>query len=380
MCGFAGPEVGTESQVLERMNQTIHHRGPDDSGMFFSRSLEPESGGPAAALAMRRLAVIDLHAGHQPISNEDDSCWIVYNGEVYNYQEMRLELEAAGHKFKTDTDTEVLLHAYEEYGVDCLGRFRGMFALAIWDEPRRRLLLARDHVGIKPLFYTTVDSTLVFGSEIKALLAYPGVPRKLNQEATSHFLTYLYAPAPATMFEGIHQLKPGHRLILQDGRQTVEEYWKGPSAWVEQAPAANLKDVSPEALWEVLSESVDSHLVSDVPVGAFLSGGIDSSAIVALMAKHMNRKVKTFSIGFEGSGLYDESKFAQLMGDSVGSEHNVLHIDAASVERLPQILRHIDEPMADASVIPNYFLAEMARKQVTVVLSGIGGDELFGGY
>jgi asparagine synthase (glutamine-hydrolysing) len=386
ICGFVGPErSGREREVLSQMNEAIHHRGPDDSGSFLTRESFPEvERGPACALAMRRLAVIDLHTGHQPICNEDDSCWIVYNGEVYNYRELRVELEEAGHRFRTDTDTEVVLHAYEQYGLGCLTRLRGMFALAIWDQPKGRLVLARDPVGIKPLFYTHVGRQLIFASEIKGLLAYPGVTRELNAAALPHFLTYLYVPAPETMFADILQLQPGHSLVYENETETVEEFWAGPSAWVsrEQGFSSRGQDgPSSSELWNGLSESVSSHLVSDVPVGAFLSGGIDSSAIVAMMAAQMSQqRLRTFSIGFHGAGIYDETSHAELMAKSVGADHQTLKLDSASLERLPEILRHLDEPMADASVISNYFLAEMARKEVTVVLTGIGGDELFGGY
>jgi asparagine synthase (glutamine-hydrolysing) len=381
ICGYAaeGP-MAHERSILERMNSAIQHRGPDDAGFYFS---ENSDRGGSCAMAMRRLSIIDLSTGHQPISGENQNSWIVYNGEVYNYLELRGELEALGHEFRTNTDTEVLLHAYDQYGPACVKRFRGMFALAIWEQSSRKLFLARDPVGIKPLFYTLVENEIVFASEIKALLAFPGVRRQLNEDALPHFLTYLYVPHPETMFAGIYQLAPGHSLTYQNGKIQIEEFWAGPTTLIssgQHLANSGQPAPSPEEVWEGLSESVAAHLASDVPVGAFLSGGMDSSAIVAIMASHVGLPVKTFSIGFRGSGLYDESPFAEKMAHAVGADHEVLQLDEGCVERLPEILRCLDEPMADASIIPNYYLAEMARKSVKVVLSGIGGDELFGGY
>ena len=390
ICGFVGPDATAEDAVLlARMNAVLQYRGPDDDGAYLSGQGEislpggeadptQRGPGPHAALAMRRLSIIDLEAGHQPITNEDGTCWIVYNGEVYNFAQLRAELEARGHRFKTRTDTEALLHAYEEYGPDCVHRFRGMFGLAIWDEGRQRLLLARDPTGIKPLYYVQVGERLVFASEIKSLLQYPGVRRELDEESLYHFLSYLYVPAPGTMFAGIRQLPPGHRLIWERGVVTVEEYWAGPEAWVDAQ--AQGEPSRPEQAWDILRESVEAHLVSDVPLGAFLSGGIDSCAIVAMMAELMDEPPRTYSIGFRGAGLYDESPHARAMAEHVGAEHTEFHIESETVEDLPRILRHLDEPLADASVIPNYHVARLARQEVTVALTGIGGDELFGGY
>ena len=394
MCGITGFVGGTphaeDALRLARMTAVITHRGPDDAGGYLSGvgefdpdrapvvPVEARGGGAAAALGMRRLSIIDLSTGHQPIANEDRTAWIVFNGEVYNFAELRAELAPRGHRFQTKTDTEALLHAYEEHGPACLDRFRGMFGLAIWDERRERLLLARDQTGIKPIFYTQVGDRLVFASEIKALLQYPGVKRELDPESLFHFLTYLYVPPPATMFAGIRQLPPGHRLVWERGVIDVAEYWRGPAAWVD--PAAEAPPTDPADLWDVLRESVEAHLMSDVPLGAFLSGGIDSSAIVALMAEAMDRPVRTFSIGFRGAGMYDESPYARAMADHVRADHTEFHVDSSAVHDVPRILRHLDEPMADASVIPNYHVARLAREHVTVVLTGIGGDELFGGY
>ncbi len=356
------------------MNDSLVHRGPDDAGFF----LTPEGArGPQVGIAMRRLAIIDLAGGHQPIPNEDESCWIVFNGEIYNHQKLRNELERLGHVYRTQSDTETILHAYEEYGTECVSHLRGMFAFAIWDSRRQRVLIARDHVGIKPLYWTEIGGRFLFGSEIKALLRDPEVPRRVNPEGLHHYLTYLYAPAPGTMFEGIHQLPPGHRLIWEAGRVTVEEYWSGPRAMLEGPEGP---EVSLEEAWEVLRESVDAHMLSEVPLGAFLSGGLDSTVIVALMRELSPHRVKTFSIGFRNAGIYDEQRYARMVADHLGTEHHAFEVDADDVSVLPEIIRHLDEPLADASVIPNYLVARMAREHVTVALTGIGGDELFGGY
>lgn len=387
ICGFVGLTSDPEDQArLLDMNDGLVHRGPDDwggylsgRGAFFHRAEgEARNDGVAAALAMRRLAIIDVNAGRQPITNEDGSLWIVYNGEIYNYKSLRTRLENKGHRFQTNSDTEVVIHAFEEYGVECVQLLRGMFAFALWDERSETLFLARDHTGIKPLFYTEVDDRFLFASEIKALLRYPKIPRKLSQEGLYHFLSYLYVPAPGTMFDGIKQLPPGHRLVWSKARFQVEEYWRGPAAWVE--PRAARAPATPSQLWDVLRESVESHLVSEVPLGAFLSGGIDSSAIVALMAELVERPVRTFSIGFREAGRYDETEHARAMARFAGTDHTEFQVAPEAVMELPTILWYLDEPLADASVIPNFFLAQMARQHVTVALTGIGGDELFGGY
>jgi asparagine synthase (glutamine-hydrolysing) len=326
---------------------------------------------------MRRLAIIDLAAGRQPMANEDESCWIVFNGEIYNHRELRRELEAKGHLFRTGSDTEAVLHAYEEYGADCVRHLRGMFAFAIWDGRQERLFLARDPVGIKPLYWTEAGGRLLFGSEIKALLQDPAVPRRLNREGLHQYLTYLYVPPPYTMFEGIFRLRPGHRLVWQRGTVTVEEYWGGPAALLDGQAG---RPVSSGEVWEVLREAVDAHMLSDVPLGAFLSGGLDSTAIVALMAELSAQPVRTFSIGFRASGLYDELKYARQVAQHLRTDHNEFVVDPDAVGLLPEIIRHLDEPLADGSVIPNYMVAHLARRFVTVALTGIGGDELFGGY
>lgn len=382
MCGIVG-FVGSQSQasarpLLVRMNDALVHRGPDDAGFYLSTE-RPATGKrrPEVGLAMRRLSIIDLATGHQPIPNEDQSVWIVFNGEIYNHQEIRAELQRRGHQFRTQSDTEAILHAYEEYGVECVTHLRGMFGFAIWDERRERLFVARDHVGIKPLFWTQTGERLLFGSEIKALLQDPAVVRAVDPESLHHYLTYLYVPAPRTMFAGISQLPPGHRMIWERGQVQIEEYWAGPDAMLKGDPQ---EPVTTDQVWEVLRESVDAHMLSDVPLGAFLSGGLDSTAIVALMAELSSKPVETFSVGFKAAGLYDERPFAAAVAKHFGTNHHEFAIDQSAVRLMPEILRHLDEPLADASVIPNYLVSELARKHVTVSLSGAGGDELFGGY
>jgi asparagine synthase (glutamine-hydrolysing) len=326
---------------------------------------------------MRRLAIIDVVGGQQPMSNEDGTCWIVFNGEIYNHQEIRRELEDHGHVFRTRSDTEAILHGYEEWGAEVVRHLRGMFAFAVWDQRRERLFLARDPVGIKPLYWTRAGERFLFASEIKALLQDEAVPRRVNREGLHHYLTYLYVPAPGTMFEGIHELPPGHRLVWEKGSVSVEEYWAGPEALLEGDAGPS---VTPDSLWQVLKESVNAHLLSDVPLGAFLSGGLDSSVIVALMAELSDQPVMTFSVGFRAAGLYDELQYARQVARHFHTDHNELVVDPDQVALLPEIVRFLDEPLADASVLPNFLVAQLARKFVKVALTGIGGDELFGGY
>ncbi|MBM3458939.1 MAG: asparagine synthase (glutamine-hydrolyzing) [Armatimonadetes bacterium] len=383
MCGIVG-FLAKNAQpdarlLLERMNNLLEHRGPDDAGLFLNRDegAEEAPAGPQVALAMRRLSIIDLHTGHQPISNEDETCWIVFIGEIYNHQELRRELEGRGHIFRTRTDTEAILHAYEEYGPECVGRLRGMFGFAIWDQPRQRLLLARDPVGIKPLYWTEAGGSLAFASEIKSLLLFPGVGRAVDPIALDDYLTYLYVPPPRTMFQGIAKLPPGHRLIWEQGSLRVEEYWGGPASLLEH-PAA--EPLAPERVWAAIRESVEAHLLSDVPLGAFLSGGLDSLAVVTAMAEICREPVRTFTVGFENGGLYNELDAARLAAEHFRTEHESLMLGPECVAELPKILWMLDEPLADASVLPNYAVARLARQKVKVALSGAGGDELFGGY
>jgi len=380
ICGFVGQPFKAEDPVaLGRMNAAIQRRGPDDSGFYLNgvgalkdplQASLPDNA-LAVGLAMRRLAIIDLEGGAQPMS--DGRYWIVFNGEIYNFEAERQILQDLGYQFKTRCDTEVVLLAYRHYGPDCLNRLRGMFAVAIWDTLEERLFLARDHFGIKPLFYTQQNGRLIFGSEIKALLRHPGVPRQLETDALPDLLSFLYVPAPYTLFHSIFQLEPGQFLTWKDGEVLLKRYWPEP---LQPQP----QNLSTDDVLEGLRESVQAHLISDVQVGAFLSGGIDSSLIVALAKQITGKSFPTFSISFPGSGLYDESPHARAVAKHVGTDHYEHPVEAGSVENLPRILRFLDEPLANASVMPNYELAQFAAKTCKVCLSGIGGDEFFGGY
>jgi asparagine synthase (glutamine-hydrolysing) len=378
MCGIAGiigtrPGTTVDADLLARMNQVQRHRGPDDGDQYVT----PPNGPIQAGIAMRRLSIIDLAGGHQPMANEDETVRIVFNGEIYNHAALRSELEAKGHRFATRSDTEAILHGYEEWGGDVVHRLRGMFAFAIIDERRGEAFLARDPVGIKPLYWTALSDRLLFGSEIKCLLRDSAVPRRVDREGLHHYLTYLYVPAPGTLFEGIRQLPPGHRMSIRNGEVRVEEYWTGPRSLLDGPEGP---PISPDELWKALRESVEAHMLSDVPVGAFLSGGLDSSIVVALMAEISSHPVRTFSIGFSSAGLYNELPYARQVAKHFKTEHHERDVRADAVGLLPEIIRHLDEPLADASVIPNYLVAQLAREHVTVSLTGIGGDELFGGY
>jgi asparagine synthase (glutamine-hydrolysing) len=324
---------------------------------------------------MRRLSIIDLSTGHQPIHNEDRTVWIVFNGEIYNFQQLRRQLEEAGHRFYTATDTETIVHAYEEWGASSISRLRGMFGLAIWDSRTRTLLLARDRIGIKPLHYAEVNGRLYFGSEIKSLLCAPDLPRDLDVDALDHYLSFLYTPRDGSIFKGVRKLPPGHALTWRDGAVRVERYWELPAdesyRGTEAEAVADLRTV--------LADAVRSHLVSDVPLGAFLSGGVDSSLVVALMAEASSRPVKTFSIGFD-EPAFDELEHARRVAAHLHTEHHEFVVKPDAISILDRLIAHFDEPFADSSAIPTWYVSEMARRHVTVVLSGDGGDELFGGY
>jgi asparagine synthase (glutamine-hydrolysing) len=376
MCGIAGivgPEASLSAserrEALTRMCQVIEHRGPDDQGIHIDRGL---------ALGMRRLSIIDLVTGHQPISNEDKSIWIVFNGEIYNFKELRDDLIARGHTFQTNSDTETIVHLYEEEGEQCVAKLRGMFAFAIWDGRERKLFLARDRVGVKPLHYCIVGDSLIFGSEIKSILQYPRLEREVNLEALSNFLTFGYVPDPHTAFSGIEKLPPGHILIFKDGRKSVRRYWDFDYRDRSGEPARD-DQYYIERLRELLMESVRLRLVSDVPLGAFLSGGIDSSTVVAMMARLMDRPVKTFSIGFAESS-FDELHYARIAARHLGTDHHEFIVTPDVCSLIEEIVWHHDEPFADISSIPTYMVSKMAREHVTVALSGDGGDELFAGY
>jgi asparagine synthase (glutamine-hydrolysing) len=376
MCGIAGfvesPSVPAPFRPDERqgliaaMCGAIRHRGPDDEGVWSDRGV---------AIGMRRLSIIDLAGGHQPIRNEDGTVWIVFNGEIYNFRELRAGLETAGHRFYTSTDTEVIVHAYEQWGTAAIGRLRGMFGLAIWDTRTGTLIVARDRIGIKPVHYAGVDGRLYFGSEIKSILCAPGVARELDADSLDHYLSFLYTPRDRSIFKGVQKLPPGHVLVWRDGRHHLERYWEVPA----DEPFRGSEQDAAIALRGVLADAVRSHLVSDVPLGAFLSGGIDSSVVVGLMAEVAGARVKTFSIGFD-EPAFDELEHARQVAHHFGTDHHEFVVQPDAIGILDDLISHFDEPFADSSAIPTWYVSEMARKHVTVVLSGDGGDELFGGY
>src|SRR4051812_34120501 len=377
MCGIAGfaenrhfqsPERDRERDraVVHRMCEAIRHRGPDDEGIHIEH---------AVGLGMRRLSIIDLSTGQQPIHNEDRTVWLVFNGEIYNYRDLRRELEAAGHVFYTSSDTETIVHAYEQWGEASFKKLRGMFGIALWDRRRQTLLLARDRAGIKPLHFIEDGSRIYFGSEIKSLIAAGVVDPQIDLEALDHYLSYLYAPRDRSLFTSVRKLPPGHFLRWQDGKTTIVKYWE--IGAVE--PFEGSDEDAAEALRKVLADAVRSHMVSDVPLGAFLSGGVDSSIVVGLMAEASSRPVKTFSIGFD-EPAFDELEHARAVARHFGTEHHEFVVRPDGLSILDRLIEHFDEPFADSSAIPTWYVSEIARRHVTVVLSGDGGDELFGGY
>ena len=373
MCGITGfvegcaPVKYEGAVVLDRMCRIIAHRGPDDQGVMFR-------GG--AALGMRRLSIIDLAGGHQPISGEDGSVSVVFNGEIYNFRELQTLLESQGHRFQTHSDTETIVHAYEEYGPQCVEHLRGMFAFAIWDDRTRKLFVARDRAGKKPLYYTvTPHGTFVFGSELKSVLQHPGVNREINLEALDSYFTLGYVPDPLCIFQNIYKLPPGHYLTFAKGRVSVDQYW---DFNFEPGESRREQDYLAE-LRELLDESVRVRLVSDVPLGAFLSGGVDSSTVVGLMTRHMDQPVKTFSIGFHEDS-YNELKYARLTAKKFSTDHHEFLVTPEICDVVDELAWHFDEPFADSSAIPTYMVSKLAREHVKVVLSGDGGDELFAGY
>lgn len=372
MCGIFGV-IGekaieqTTDAVTRAMTESLLHRGPDSQGIFNN---------DAILFGVCRLAILDVKEGKQPISNEDKSLWVGLNGEIYNFLELREKLIKRGHSFRTKTDTEVIVHLYEEEGENLVRNLRGMFAFVLWDKKNKKALIARDRLGIKPLYYTLQRGSLYFASEIKTLLMHPDISRELNPESLHHYLTYLYAPGEDTFFTGIKKLLPGHLLTWQNGVLDVRAYWDIPDATAETSMSEEEWLAQTELL---LRESVKLHLISDVPLGAFLSGGIDSSLLAALMTQEA-QKVKTFSIGFEGGGYYNELPYAKEVADILNTEHHEFVVTPNILNALPKILWACDEPLADASLLPNYYLSQYTRQNVTVVISGLGGDELFGGY
>ena len=375
MCGIAGivdvsGRAPVDADCLRRMNDALFHRGPDDAGYLVEGRV---------GLAMRRLSIIDVTTGHQPIQNEDKTVSVVFNGELYNYRQLADGLRRRGHRFSTSSDTEVLVHLYEEHGERGVERLRGMFAFALWDRERQRLLLARDRLGIKPLYYAMTSQGFVFASELQALVRYPAVGRQVCSDALAAYLRYGYVPDPLTILYGVHKLPPGHLLVVGDGAVgPPRRYWRSTDFFRRAASPAR-EEEAVEALRERLQSAVRSHLVSDVPVGAFLSGGVDSSAVVALMARDAGAPVKTFSLGFRERG-YDELPWARRVAERFGTDHHELVVEPCDVSVLETVLDAVDEPLADASAIPTYLVSRLARRHVKVVLSGDGGDELFAGY
>jgi len=387
MCGICGiiltgcEVVGLDSlpSLLERMTGTLAHRGPDDQGTRVFADAPPSPSSPAAALGHRRLSIIDLATGHQPMSNEDGSVWTVFNGEVYNFPDLRRDLIGAGHTMATRTDTECILHLYEDRGEELVEALRGMFAFAVWDKRRLLLTLARDRLGQKPLYYLHDPGRglFAFASELKALCEIPGFDRSVSTEAIDHYLTYQYVPHPMCIFRSVRKLPPAHTLVYDPARGTVRlrRYWR--PEFVPDLGAAPEK--LREALRAELAEATRMRLISDVPLGAFLSGGLDSSITVALMAQASSRPVRTFSIGFE-EARYDETRFARMVAEHCRTEHTEETVRPQALEVLPKLVWHYDEPFGDSSAIPTYYVSQMARRHVTVVLTGDAGDECFAGY
>jgi asparagine synthase (glutamine-hydrolysing) len=361
--------VRVDRDMLAAMNQQIAHRGPDDDGFYVRENV---------GLAMRRLSIIDVQTGHQPISNEDESLWIVFNGEIYNHRELRQDLESRGHRYRTRSDTETIVHLYEQYGSDCVKHLRGMFAFAIWDQPRQRLFLARDPLGIKPLYYHYDGKGLLFGSEIKALLAHPQLRPEFNRKTLAEYLAFGYVAGEETMYSDICKLMPGHTLML-DGRGEIEisSYW---DLKVNSDGGGRARESYVQEYRERLEESVRSHLMSDVPLGVFLSGGLDSSAVAALTARIRNGRIETFAVGYGGE-RDSELPFARAVAEHIGSEHHEVRINRDDFfQTLPLCIWHEDEPIAWPSSVPLYFVSRLARERVKVVLTGEGSDETLAGY
>ncbi len=372
MCGIAGvimsdPAAEHSSEGLRRMSRVLHHRGPDASGFW-------EEGG--VGLAHRRLSIIDLASGRQPMSGADGRVHLVFNGEIYNYLELRDELEQLGHRFRTHSDTEVLLALYLQYGLEAFPKLNGMFACAFWDQRANRLVLARDRFGKKPLFYHDNGRRLLFGSEIKALLAYGDLQPQINDAALHEYLTHSYGVGDETILSGVKRLPPAHLLILEGGRSIVRSYWKFRFGAGRTVPR---EEEALEQVESLLRAAVKRRLMAEVPLGAFLSGGLDSSVVVALMAGLSNRAVRTFTIGFEESE-YSELDDARLVARHLGTDHQEIIVRPAGLDVLPKIVWHLDEPFGDSSAVPTYYVCEAARRHVTVALSGDGGDETFAGY
>jgi asparagine synthase (glutamine-hydrolysing) len=382
MCGITGavwtdPAGEITPQVLARMTQVLAHRGPDDSGTYTSelKVSAPVGQVPGVVLGHRRLSIIDLAGGHQPLSNEDGSVWIVFNGEIYNHRDLRRRLEGSGHQFRTHCDTESIVHLYEDEGPAFLEHLNGMFALALWDQRHRRLLIARDRLGKKPLYYRAESGRLLFASELKSLLEVPGIERRIDPAALDEYFTLQYVPHPHTIFSGFAKLPPAHYGIFSEGHFTTHRYWQPDFNRQLDRPRADYV----EELRELLTSAVKMRLEADVPLGAFLSGGVDSSLVVGLMQRLSTDRVKTFSIGFPVAA-FDESHSAREVAHRLGTEHHEFRVEPRAVDVLPKLVWHYDEPFADSSAVPTYYVARLSRQHVTVALTGDGGDELFAGY
>jgi len=371
MCGIAGlihnnHDAVANERLVQKMCKLIQHRGPDHIGVWCEGQ---------AGLGMTRLSIIDRAGGFQPIHNEDKSMWIVFNGEIYNFEGLRKDLQSTGHSFYTNSDTETILHLYEEYGDDCVNHLRGMFAFAIWDKRAQKLFIARDRLGIKPLHYFFDGNCLLFGSEIKSLLQAEVIVPDVDYQSLVYYFFYGYTPDPDSMFRGVKKLPPGHTIVWQNGKIKIGQYWD-----VEyRVDTIESEEFYIERSLEIMQEAVRIRLMSEVPLGAFLSGGVDSSLVVALMAQEMNEPVKTFSIGFEDQS-YDELQYARMVADKYGTDHHEEIVRPDAEEVILDLVRQFDEPFADSSAIPTYYVSKMTKKWVTVSLSGDGGDELFGGY
>jgi asparagine synthase (glutamine-hydrolysing) len=376
MCGICGKlEFDREARVspglVKRMADAIIHRGPDDEGFYVRGQV---------GLGFRRLSIIDLSGGHQPLSNEDESIWIIFNGEIYNYRELRAELVSKGHLFRTRSDTEVIVHLYEEYGRDCVQKLRGMFAFAIWDSNQKSLFLVRDRVGIKPLYYYLGKNFLSFGSEIKAMLADPAVYSEVDPPMIDRFLTYYYVPGSQTLLRNFFKLDPGHWLAVQDGNIQIQSYWDLKFELADDH--ANAKSLEEQTL-SILDEAVQMHMISDVPVGFLLSGGVDSTAMLSLASQKTDKPISSYTVGFSspGPGLVDERPFAQMAADKYGSKHYEISISSQEFASfLPEYVRYMEEPVCEPAAVALYYVSKLARNYVKVLISGEGGDEAFAGY
>ena len=382
MCGISGaiwtdPAKAIEQDTLQRMVEVLRHRGPDEEGHYLAelRRRPPREDLPGVALGHRRLAIIDVAGGQQPLANEDGSIQVVFNGEIYNFRELRRRLEGAGHRFRTDSDTETLVHLYEDEGPDFLEHLVGMFAIAVWDARRGQLVLARDRLGQKPLVYRHEPGRLLFASELKSLLKVPGVPREIDPQALDEYITYQYVPHPRTIFRGIAKLPPGHVAVYRDDRLVIQPYWQPDFHAEEPRPVEEYA----HRLREAMTASVELRLQSEVPLGAFLSGGIDSTIVVGLMRQLCDEPVRTFSIGFPVAE-YDETRYARIAAERFGTLHEEFRVEPDAMEILPRLVWHFDEPFGDSSAVPTWCVSQLGRRHVTVALTGDGGDELFAGY